>query len=223
MVRLIEENKKMDGLGGFLVQTRELLAQLGLSEYWGVGNFPKKAKWREVVKNKVLERDMEEWRRWRVGKRLKRDWLVASKERWGQADYVQRVKKTDRQLLAAVRLQSTRAGRGGGKDDPLLKCRFCGLGVDETIAHLVLSCPQWSGERRRIVGPGSCSQSSKWLRLTCGSSLSIAFLRVIRDRFRETTGGGLVPWVAVLGTGGSGGLELVVMEVAKWLGSSSKG
>ena len=101
---------------------------------------------RKLVQEKVKERDITERKKWRASKRIKSDWLVAAKDQWGQAGYVQRVTRSDRQLLAAVRLQKTRAGRSEGKEDTILKCRFCGKGDDETIVHLVLGCPHWKGE-----------------------------------------------------------------------------
>jgi hypothetical protein len=81
-----------------------------------------------------------------------------------------------------------------------------------------MCCPRWRGERRRVLGPGMQSQTAKWRKLTGGGSLSLAFLRKVSGEFKEVTEESIVPWVAVLGKeGNQGGIETLVVEVAKWL------
>ena len=207
-------------LGGFLVQVKTWLTKLGLLSFWGTGPFPKKNLWRKLVRPKIEEWDRSRWASWRQDKRLKEDWLVANKDVWGTQHYIKEAGRKDRQLLAAVRMLRTSADDSKRAE----ACRFCKKDKPESSEHFILECDKWRGERRRIVGPNPNSQSATWRVLTAGTPLSIVFLRRIRDEFEEIDGGRFVPWVAVLGREvDRGGVESIVIEVAKWMGTQKNG
>jgi hypothetical protein len=210
------QNEKLIALGGFLIQVKEWLSTLGLIQFWGKGHFPKKKKWNEIVKPKIIEWDRARWKTWRQGKRTRDDWLVANKDIWGIQEYVEKTTRKDRQLIAAVRMLVA------GADEPADAevCRMCGGNHFENTEHLVLHCFKWEAERRRITGPGKSSISANWKILTNGTPLSVAFLRNVRRDFEEVHGKRFVPWVSVLGKDSDrGGVESLVQEVSKWLGT----
>jgi hypothetical protein len=46
------------------------------------------------------------------------------------------------------------------------------------------------------------------------------FLRIVAEKYKETTGKALMPWVGNLGsrtTEGAVGMSVIMMEVAKWI------
>jgi hypothetical protein len=109
-----ERAEKLNSLGGFLVQARdpEWMRVIGLLEFWGQAPFPKKEKWRDLVRSKASDWEKRQWTKWRQGRRLQEGWLATLKEAWGKESYIDNVGRSDRKLLAGVRLL---VGRKGGE------------------------------------------------------------------------------------------------------------
>jgi len=216
----MKERGDREGAGGLMAQAKHWLQVLGMERYWGEVELPKKQRWKEIVGEAVGEWDKKRWRKWRGQKILMGEGLVASKKTWGPAPYLKWAGKRDRQLIAAIRLLSTRAGSDEGIGEG---CRFCQKEHKETTKHLILWCPKWGGERARVIGSRHSTEEKKWELIVNGSPIGVAFLRTVSKDFRETTGACLTPWVPIMGERGVGGLEMVVVQMAKWLGTQGRG
>jgi len=222
-VKLAEEGREDGKDTGLLGNVKAILTELGLKEYWGRQNTPKKAQWKKIVRQAVMEWEQRKRKTWKNRKGMSPQWgtamVLSEKE-----SPVLRMTGSDRNLLAGVRLMMTKEEMED-TERQTKECRMCGMEGQKGIIHLVTGCGK-TAKAREIALPKEgmgWSNRRKWGELTKGGKKNMAYLREVARLYKEALKISLMPWVGDLGSRKNEGMIGMSVLVQKTVGVGGKG
>jgi hypothetical protein len=159
--RLRVEEGRAKSQREWCVETKRLLKEVGLEEYWESEEVGEQNEWALLVKRMVFRREEAKWREgmWRGGKRgmalttleryarvkrtLRNEWFLDRSRVW--------VSRWVRMRGGVQELEVT-VGRRRAPQVPRKDrvCRQCHLGEVEDEEHFWLHCPRWAEQREGL-------------------------------------------------------------------------
>ena len=225
-VKLAEEGREDGKDTGLLGNVKAILTELGLKEYWGRQNTPKKAQWKKIVRQAVMEWEQRKRKTWKNRKGMSPQWGMAMVLTEKESPVLQ-MTGSDRNLLAGVRLMITKEEMED-TERQTKECRMCGMEGQKGIIHLVTGCGK-TAKAREIALPKEgmgWSNRRKWGELTKGGNKNMAYLREVARLYKEALKISLMPWVGDLGSRkkeGMIGMSVLVQTVSEWVEKGKEG
>jgi hypothetical protein len=217
---LTEKHEKEGRQVGLMGEIREIMVKLGIGQYWGKEQLPKKAKWKEITTDAVREWEKQEWRTWKAVQALRQKWPVGLVSGW-ETNHTLNMHAKDRQLLLAIKMMVTREDRDIQKQHTG-ECGVCGENTTRGAYHLVTECTRWEGIRNTALGMEHQNSTGRqiWKHMMTGEDRAMHYLREVSRLYEKETGLKLMPWVGNLGTRteeGATGMSVLIKQVSEWI------